>query len=436
MQRGDGDEDEPVHEGEGEGDSYWGGAPYVPPASDSDSAAKPNFGENLEPHFVVPLRLRDKPYELIESANDWHYAMMNDHPRNEFYEAALRRHVTADSVVLEIGAGSGLLSIIAASLGARQVVAIEANRHLAAVAREIVRINGFEGRVHIINKMSTEVTPAELAPYGTPTVLLSEILGTLLLGESALHYVWDARQRLVAPDAAVVPLTGCQFATLIESPDIASITSVGRWKGVDLRWFNTLQDTTSMVFTKQYGFRFSSCNYRALAPKLPALRVNFARDHVGVWRGEMRQVRYPPRRPSSRPFPSHPLASLRCRQRFVATASGVVHAVLATWEVHADESAGLAMSASRSPHTVRAHIARPPLSACARCASDTPGRHAQQLSPRHAVGAGGAAHRGSRQRRRGARPIRRPSRRGAHACHSLLARWRYAAVCPRARCKG
>jgi protein arginine N-methyltransferase 7 len=319
MQGGDGDEDEPVHEGEGEGDSYWGGAPYVPPASDSDSAAKPNFGENLEPHFVVPLRLRDKPYELIESANDWHYAMMNDHPRNEFYEAALRRHVTADSVVLEIGAGSGLLSIIAASLGARQVVAIEANRHLAAVAREIVRINGFEGRVHIINKMSTEVTPAELAPYGTPTVLLSEILGTLLLGESALHYVWDARQRLVAPDAAVVPLTGCQFATLIESPDIASITSVGRWKGVDLRWFNTLQDTTSMVFTKQYGFRFSSCNYRALAPKLPALRVNFARDHVGVWRGEM-------------------------RQRFVATASGVVHAVLATWEVHADESAGLAMS--------------------------------------------------------------------------------------------
>ena len=157
---------------------------------------------------------------------------------------------------------------------------------------------------------------------------------------------------------------------------------------------------------------------------------------VGVWRGEMRQVRYPPRRPSSRPFPSHPLASLRCRQRFVATASGVVHAVLATWEVHADESAGLAMSASRSPQTVRAHIARPPLSACARCASDTPGRHAQQLSPRHAVGAGGAAHRGSRQRRRGARPIRRPSRRGAHACHSLLARWRYAAVCPRARCKG
>ena len=30
---------------------------------------------------------------------------------------------------------------------------------------------------------------------------------------------------------------------------------------------NTLQDTTSMVFTKQYGFRFSSCEYRGLADK-------------------------------------------------------------------------------------------------------------------------------------------------------------------------
>ena len=156
------------------------------------------------------------------AANDWHYAMMNDHKRNVFYREALRRVVTPDSFVLEIGAGSGLLSIIAASLGARCVVAIEANRDLANVAREIIRRNGHEGRVHIINKMSTDVAPEEIARFGTPTVLLSEILGTLLLGESALHYVMDARQRLT-PGAAVVPRRGAQFATLIESEDVASI---------------------------------------------------------------------------------------------------------------------------------------------------------------------------------------------------------------------
>jgi tRNA G37 N-methylase Trm5 len=67
--------------------------------------------------------------------------------------------------VLEIGAGSGLLSIIAASLGAKCVVAIEANRHLADVATEIIKRNGYEGRIHIINRMSTDVTREEVLEY-------------------------------------------------------------------------------------------------------------------------------------------------------------------------------------------------------------------------------------------------------------------------------
>ena len=218
------------------------GQPYRPPGNEHDGE-RANFAANIPKNFIVPTRLADKPYELIEAANDWHYAMMNDHPRNVFYRDALRQVIMPESVVLEIGAGSGLLSIIAASLGAKCVVAIEANRHLAAVAREIVRRNGHEGRVHIIQAMSTDISPEMLAPYGTPTILLSEILGTLLLGESALHYVKDARERLVAPNSVVVPRRGSQFATLIESDDVASITSVKSWEGIDLGWFNTLQVT-------------------------------------------------------------------------------------------------------------------------------------------------------------------------------------------------
>ena len=312
-------EEDPSDEGEdGDEDYFNSGRPYVPPASGSGEKAR--FGDNVDRAFIVPARLRDKPYELIEAANDWHYAMMNDHPRNEFYRSALQRVVKPDSVVLEIGAGSGLLSIIAASLGAKNVIAIEANHHLAAVAQEIVRRNGYEDRVRIINKMSTDVAPEELMENGSlPSVLLSEILGTLLLGESALHYVQDARKRLVGPSCSVVPVRGRQFATLIESHDIASITSVGGWEGIDLGWFNTLQDTTSMIFTKQYGFRFSSCAYQTLAPQQMVLDVDFANDTVGVWRGER-------------------------RQRLKATSAGTVHAILASWEVYDGEKEELVMS--------------------------------------------------------------------------------------------
>jgi len=306
----DGEEDED----EGEEDIMNSGRPYVPPATDRDGP-KPSFGEQCDSQFIVPTRLHDKPYELIEAANDWHYAMMNDHPRNEFYRDALRRVITSSSVVLEIGAGSGLLSIIAASLGAKCVVAIEANRHLADVATEIIKRNGYEGRIHIINRMSTDVTREEVLEYGDPDVLLSEILGTLLLGESALHYVSDARRRLCKPKGVtVVPEHGCQFASLVQSPDINSITSVKCWEGIDLRWFNTLQDTTSMVFTKQYGFRFSSCEYSGLADKQGVLSVDFGADSVGIWRTER-------------------------RVRFQVRHSGTVHAIMASWEVYAADRA-------------------------------------------------------------------------------------------------
>ena len=227
----------------------------------------------------------------------------------------LRQVVTSSSVVLEIGAGSGLLSIIAASLGAKCVVAIEANRHLADVATEIIKRNGYEGRIHILNRMSTDVTREEVLEYGDPDVLLSEILGTLLLGESALHYVSDARRRLCKPKGVtVVPEQGCQFASLVQSADINSITSVKCWEGIDLRWFNTLQDTTSMVFTKQYGFRFSSCEYRGLADKQGVLSVDFGADAVGIWRTER-------------------------RVRFQVRESGTVHAIMASWEVYASDKA-------------------------------------------------------------------------------------------------
>ena len=88
---------------------------WMPPAADrqehSNSFVK--FGESFGSHFFVPPRLEDKSLELIETANDFHYAMINDLPRNQFYFDALSMCITPDSVVVEIGTGSGLLAMIA-----------------------------------------------------------------------------------------------------------------------------------------------------------------------------------------------------------------------------------------------------------------------------------------------------------------------------------
>ena len=223
--------------------------------------------------------------------------------------------------MLEIGAGSGLLSIIAASLGAKCVVAIEANRHLADVATEIIKRNGYEGRIHIINRMSTDVTREEVrylvvAPPrcsstatltccsprssarfcsasprcttsptpaagcaslrasrwcpSTAASLPDRVENELALASASwlsggVPEAYSQRQSrpraaprhsasLGQPAAwsALAGRTGLaldrrRFASLVQSADINSITSVKCWEGIDLRWFNTLQDTTSMV---------------------------------------------------------------------------------------------------------------------------------------------------------------------------------------------
>ena len=48
----------------------------------------------------------------------WHFRMMNDTARSRAYDAAIRRAAQTDHAVLEIGTGSGLLSMMAARAGA------------------------------------------------------------------------------------------------------------------------------------------------------------------------------------------------------------------------------------------------------------------------------------------------------------------------------
>jgi protein arginine N-methyltransferase 7 len=192
---------EETMEDEGEGGTAARRRPnWLPPAA--DAAGEHNlFGRDFEEHFWVPARLTDKSMELVETANDFHYAMVNDHPRNEFYRQSLKAVVSADTHVLEIGTGSGLLAMIAAQCGAKMVTAVEANHHMAALARRIIAANGLSERVRVINKLSTDLVAADLAPHGPADVLLSEILGTLMLGESALEYNADARDRECSPRA-------------------------------------------------------------------------------------------------------------------------------------------------------------------------------------------------------------------------------------------
>lgn len=144
---------------------------------------------------------------LSRSVPDWHHSILADDARNTAYDEALRRNVRAGSRVLDIGAGSGLLAMMAARAGAARVMSCEVNTAMAGMAASIVERNGYADRVSIVCKHSRDLGIGTDLPEPVD-LLVSEIVSDDLLGEDVLGCMEDAVGRLTRPDARIIPSHG------------------------------------------------------------------------------------------------------------------------------------------------------------------------------------------------------------------------------------
>jgi len=71
------------------------------------------------------------------------------HPTTRLCLRALEDHCAPGSDLLDVGTGSGVLAIAAAKLGARSVMAIDADGAAVPIARENVALNGVGGQVTV-----------------------------------------------------------------------------------------------------------------------------------------------------------------------------------------------------------------------------------------------------------------------------------------------
>ncbi len=130
-----------------------------------------------------------------------HVAMLDDRERTELFFAAIAEVVKPGDVVVDIGTGTGVLAVAAARAGARHVYAIEVGR-IADAAEALVAANGCADRVTVLRGRSTRIDLPERA-----NVLISETIGNDPLDEGIVKTIRDARARLLAADARIVPRT-------------------------------------------------------------------------------------------------------------------------------------------------------------------------------------------------------------------------------------
>jgi type I protein arginine methyltransferase len=138
--------------------------------------------------------------------------MTAERRRNEPYSAALRHRIAPGSVVLDIGAGAGILTLLACQAGARKVYAVEPDG-IIEVARETVAANGFSDRVEFIQGLSNMVTLPERVD-----VIVSDLHGILPFFYGSLTSILDARDRFLKPGGFIIPERETVWAAVVSAP--------------------------------------------------------------------------------------------------------------------------------------------------------------------------------------------------------------------------
>ena len=180
------------------------------------------------------------------SVPNWHLSMMNDLPRNKAYFDAIKLAINENDLVLDIGTGSGILSMMAIDAGAKKVITCESSSSISEIAKKIIHKNGYSKTINVIKKKSTDLIIGKDLPRKAD-VVISEILSAEFVGEGVCSSILDANNRLLAENGRMIPESGSiMIALLGENTEITNEVRVGNINGFDLSKFNSV---TSNRFT-------------------------------------------------------------------------------------------------------------------------------------------------------------------------------------------
>jgi len=172
----------------------------------------------------------------------WHFGMIHDHQRNETYARALRHYVQPGMIVFEIGAGTGILAMLAVQAGAAHVYTCELRADIAATARAIIERNGFGDRITVLHKDARDLRLGTDLPTRAD-LLVSEVIDDNLLGEFVLGLTEFARAHLLTPDAILLPSAVGSVGYLMTGRGHREDYRVDRVMGFDLSPFNRFAPT-------------------------------------------------------------------------------------------------------------------------------------------------------------------------------------------------
>ncbi|KAK0088487.1 hypothetical protein PV325_011788 [Microctonus aethiopoides] len=148
---------------------------------------------------------------------DVHYLMLNDHPRMIAYKNAIKNNAELfkNKIVMDVGAGTGILSVFCAQAGASKVFAVEAS-NLSKLIEKIVDENNFTDIIKVIHSKLEDI---DCNTVEKVDIIVSEWMGFYLVHEGMLDTVLLARNKFLKPDGLLFPCIAKLHAVPCQIPE-------------------------------------------------------------------------------------------------------------------------------------------------------------------------------------------------------------------------
>ncbi|KAL8539771.1 hypothetical protein ACS0TY_001394 [Phlomoides rotata] len=262
--------------------------------------------------------------------------MLNDTRRNTAYRLAIDKTVTKPCHVLDIGGGTGLLSMMAAramglydskwsSTSNGLVTACESYLPMVKLMKKVLRANSMDGRICVINKRSDELEVGLDIP-SRANVLVSEILDSELLGEGLIPTLQHAHDKLLVENPQTVPYRATTYGQLVECTYLRELHDLVHREaeasdGIHL----SPSGMTGLLGIKQQQFALH-CD--AIKDEIKLLSEPFKVFDFDFWR--------------------RPESSREIELQVRATDDGTVHAIISWWSLQLDSEGTIFYSTAPS----------------------------------------------------------------------------------------
>lgn len=160
-------------------------------------------------------------------ADSWiQWAMISDKARCNAYEKAIRQHTNSNSIVLDVGAGCGFLTAVAADAGAKKITSIEETQSaffIAPILKKLGSVEKIQHKITVENRNSFDVEINK-----DVTLVVSELFGNDPFSEGVLPTLKEIGSRFGSKQPQYIPekvSVYFEFAEILEHPTLHRLSA-------------------------------------------------------------------------------------------------------------------------------------------------------------------------------------------------------------------